>query len=296
MPQVIPKTVSLINFKGGVGKTTLTWCLGDYLSRVEKKRILLFDCDAQMSLTSSIQTQEDTRPGSRFKDWLEKTEQEKTTILDALDKHILNQKKRVSVKDLSIYEINDKYHFVPSAENLYWMSLEGKYSKSIVRSFIDILIGGINNDETRRPYDFVLFDCPPNFTPLSYSILANCDLVIVPVNPDFYAIKGVEILTKVLQLFVKPLRVPNTAVFINKAKTNNQYQLTSATNDIGIRLNKLCNELSRKKAINIKFISQPILERVAIKNSVTGSPIPNEIIRDIQKLWEAISKEFNCGK
>ena len=43
-----PKTIATINFKGGVGKTTVTWCLGDVLSEFSDARVLLFDLDAQM--------------------------------------------------------------------------------------------------------------------------------------------------------------------------------------------------------------------------------------------------------
>jgi cellulose biosynthesis protein BcsQ len=45
-----PKSIATINFKGGVGKTTCTWCLGDLLSTFGKSNVLLFDFDAQMSL------------------------------------------------------------------------------------------------------------------------------------------------------------------------------------------------------------------------------------------------------
>jgi chromosome partitioning protein len=44
------KTVATINFKGGVGKTTITWCLGETISKQPKKKVLMFDLDAQMSL------------------------------------------------------------------------------------------------------------------------------------------------------------------------------------------------------------------------------------------------------
>jgi chromosome partitioning protein len=46
MPDKSPKTIATINFKGGVGKTTVTWCLGDVLSETSKRRVLMFDLDA----------------------------------------------------------------------------------------------------------------------------------------------------------------------------------------------------------------------------------------------------------
>ncbi len=38
-----PKTIATINFKGGVGKTTVTWCLGDVLSSMSNQNVLMFD-------------------------------------------------------------------------------------------------------------------------------------------------------------------------------------------------------------------------------------------------------------
>lgn len=47
MPDQSPRTIATINFKGGVGKTTVTWCLGDVLSSLSNERVLMFDLDAQ---------------------------------------------------------------------------------------------------------------------------------------------------------------------------------------------------------------------------------------------------------
>ncbi len=48
-----PKAIATINFKGGVGKTTVTWCLSDTLSQFSDAKVAMFDLDAQMSLTLS---------------------------------------------------------------------------------------------------------------------------------------------------------------------------------------------------------------------------------------------------
>ena len=54
------KTIATINFKGGVGKTTVTWCLGDVVSSFADTNVLIFDLDAQMSLTQAIALNEGT--------------------------------------------------------------------------------------------------------------------------------------------------------------------------------------------------------------------------------------------
>ena len=67
------KTIATINFKGGVGKTTVTWCLGDVLSQRENSNILLFDLDAQMSLTQAISLESDGNVNGKFNTWQEKS-------------------------------------------------------------------------------------------------------------------------------------------------------------------------------------------------------------------------------
>ena len=55
-----PKTIATINFKGGVGKTTVTWCLADTLATYSNVNVLMFDLDAQMSLTQAVGLNEDS--------------------------------------------------------------------------------------------------------------------------------------------------------------------------------------------------------------------------------------------
>jgi hypothetical protein len=80
-----PKTIATINFKGGVGKTTCTWCLGDLLSTFGQSNVLLFDLDAQMSLTQAITLNEDGSLFPRFQTWAERSYQKKKTIFHAIE-------------------------------------------------------------------------------------------------------------------------------------------------------------------------------------------------------------------
>jgi cellulose biosynthesis protein BcsQ len=63
-------TIATINFKGGVGKTTVTWCLGDVLSTYSSN-VLLFDLDAQMSLTQAIALDAEGNSSGQFASWKE---------------------------------------------------------------------------------------------------------------------------------------------------------------------------------------------------------------------------------
>lgn len=79
------KTIATINFKGGVGKTTCTWALGDIVARSPALSSLVFDLDAQMSLTQSIALNEDGNPFKNFTDWYDRATGKNKTIFNALD-------------------------------------------------------------------------------------------------------------------------------------------------------------------------------------------------------------------
>jgi chromosome partitioning protein len=85
-----------------------------------------------------------------------------------------------------------------------------------MQGFIRDLLGKIAWSKNVPDYRYALFDCPPSFTLLSYAVLSVCDLILIPVNPDFYAVKGVPLILNTLQLRIHPFPIPKIAVFMNK--------------------------------------------------------------------------------
>lgn len=119
-----PKTIATINFKGGVGKTTITWCLGDLISTYGSSPTLLFDLDAQMSLTQAITLNEDGSIYRQFDNWLQRSKERRKTIFDAIEEYTGIKGFNFGVNYDFIYQITDKYHFVPAIEDLYWIELD----------------------------------------------------------------------------------------------------------------------------------------------------------------------------
>jgi chromosome partitioning protein len=288
-----PKTIATINFKGGVGKTTVTWCLGDTLSTFSDSRVLLFDLDAQMSLTQAIALNEDTgRLEERFRKWYEKAVERKRTIFDALDAFT----KPSQVFDFPvgmdfIYQISDRLHFVPSVEDLYWQELE-VFDRDSVKDFIRRLLGKLTNSPKVPQYDYVLFDCPPSFTLLSYSVLACCDLILIPVNPDFFASRGVGLILNSLRMRIEPHPIPRIAVFMNKAKTWANYP-TKEVQFYMREVEGVCKRVAAEQKIRAKFLPAWIRERVGIKRAITGGGVPQEVVPDFQNLWRASVEYLN---
>jgi len=220
------KVVATINFKGGVGKTTITWLMAKYIAEKIGKKVLVFDGDAQMSLTLALSVDESSgRLFEKFGKWYAQHQNANKTILDALEAYRKWAEGEEYYFNFPInrrffYEISHNLFFVPSVTDLYWLELEyQKYKPEIVKGFVKALLGKITNvhNSPIRP-DIVFFDCPPNFTALSYSILSNCSTILIPVNPDVFASTGVQIMIEGLKKRVQPWPDPKLAVFLNKAR------------------------------------------------------------------------------
>jgi cellulose biosynthesis protein BcsQ len=86
MPVERTYIIATVNFKGGVGKTTLTWLLAKIAS--QEDNVLVVDADAQMSLTTAIELAEETGQwvSEDFKKWFEQHKEKKKTLFDAIDK------------------------------------------------------------------------------------------------------------------------------------------------------------------------------------------------------------------
>jgi chromosome partitioning protein len=280
-----PKTIATINFKGGVGKTTITWCLGDVVSSFANTNVLIFDLDAQMSLTQAIALNEDRGTlHPEFQKWYDVAISRKKTIFHALDQFTKPDGKfDFGVGFDFIYQITKNLHFVPSVEDLYWLELE-VFDRDGVKDFVRRLLGKLQASKQLPRYDYVLFDCPPSFTLLSYSVLASCDLILIPVNPDFFASKGTNLILNSLKMRIEPFPLPRIGVFMNKAKPYGGYP-TKESQFYMREVQNVCNIAAKAQKIEAKFFDSWIPERVGIKRAITGGGVPWDLVDPFKSLW-----------
>jgi len=281
-----PKSIATINFKGGVGKTTVTWCLGDLLSTFGKSNVLLFDLDAQMSLTQAITLNEDGSLLQRFEKWADASYKKKKTIFHAIEEYTSPREFKFGINYEFIYKITDKYHFIPSVEDLYWLALD-VLPREKMQTFMRTLLAKTTWSSNVPSYDYALFDCPPSFTLLSYSVLSVCDMILIPINPDFYAAKGVPLILNMLQMQIEPLPVPKIGVFMNKAKPY-AGGMTKESRFYWDSVKDVCDQVTKKSGIKIRCFESPIYDRVKIKRAVTTGGVPAEFVDDFKKLWANI--------
>jgi chromosome partitioning protein len=248
----------------------------------------MFDLDAQMSLTQAVGLNEDS--GSLyagFGAWYDKCVSARRTIFDSIDQYT----KPAAHFDFPvgydfIYQISETLHFVPSVEELYWLELE-MFDRDQMKDFMRRLLGKISHSTKIANYDYVLFDCPPSFTLLSYSVLSCCDLVLIPVNPDFFASRGVSLLLNSLKMRIEPHPTPQIAVFMNKTKT----WANSPTKETAFymrQIGQICSNASKNQGIRATFLDDAwVRERVGIKRAITGGGVPTDLVPDFQRLWNA---------
>ena len=158
------------------------------------------------------------------------------------------------------------------------------FDRDMMKDFVRRLLGKITNTPRIPAYSYVLFDCPPSFTLLSYSVLACCDLLLIPVNPDFFASRGVSLILNSLRLRIEPHPIPKIAVFMNKTKTWGG-QPTRESAFYMREVDRVCNEASRSSGVNARFLKSWVRERVGIKRAITGGGVPAELVSDFENLW-----------
>ena len=169
--------ISVINHKGGAGKTTTTVNIAAGLAKLGKK-VLAIDLDTQMNLTHSL---------------IGDLEEHELNIAEA----ILNEK--VSLKDIVKHTQVENLHIAPSGESM--VDLDLKLHSSPVRR--EFKLKDILKADDIGSYDFILIDNPPHISFTTVNSLISSHYYIVPVSAEYLPLVGIKNLIKTIES-IKP--------------------------------------------------------------------------------------------
>lgn len=200
------KVVSIINYKGGVGKTTLTANLGAYAAS-QGKRVLMIDLDPQTHLTFSFMTPEywgrhyaDTKTLKNYFEPVTKGVYELLPLSELIiplrpgnTLNYENMKLDIISSHLDLITIDMELAGLISAPTAGMLAANNLRVCSYLRKELE----NLKND-----YDLVLLDCPPNFYVMVKNAITASEYYIVPARPDYLSTLGVTELKKKINKYL----------------------------------------------------------------------------------------------
>ena len=168
------KIISVINQKGGVGKTTTIINLAAGLT-MKGKKVLIIDLDPQGNATTGL--------------GLSNTESSELTIYSVLNGH----KKISEVIQTTKFE---NLNLVTSNVDLSGLEVETAGDSRRAFKLKDELAFILN--DSGASYDYILIDCPPSLSLLTIMALVASDELVVPLQTEFFALEGLTQLMKTI--------------------------------------------------------------------------------------------------
>ena len=166
------KVIAIANQKGGVGKTTTAINLAASLAVLEKK-VLIIDADPQANTTSGLNFSPDN-------------DQERTLYEVMVD--------QIDIRNTLIQTEIANLHMIPSHINLVGAEIqlvEAPDRESRIKNALATI---------KDNYDFIIIDCSPSLGLITVNSLAAADSVMIPVQPEFFALEGLGKLLQTIRL------------------------------------------------------------------------------------------------
>jgi chromosome partitioning protein len=174
---VMGRIISIVNQKGGVGKTTTAINLGAYLAEAGKF-VLIVDLDPQANATSGLGI-------------------DHRNLEQGVYQAILGN---VRIREIVQPTAHETLRVAPSTTALAGLNIELVDMDRREYKLYDALL------EIRNDYDYILIDCPPTLGLITLNGIVAADEVLIPVQAEYYALEGLGQLLETVQLVKERLR------------------------------------------------------------------------------------------
>jgi chromosome partitioning protein len=171
------RIISIVNQKGGVGKTTTAINIASFLAFLGKK-VLLIDLDPQANATSGL--------GIPHRELTH-------TIYHAL----IDEKQ---IDEIILGENGDRLHLAPASADLAGAAVELVNHPEREFKLRDAI------QKIKSSYEYILIDCPPSLGLLTINGLVSADELLIPVQAEYYALEGLGQLLETITLIQKHLK------------------------------------------------------------------------------------------
>lgn len=214
----VAQVISTINLKGGVGKTTTTVALADFMAGSMRKKVLVVDLDPQTNATVMLigedrwkEINENEHTIARlFKDALD-PENRRFDFEATLQKGVSNVREAGTIdlipSSLDLIDVQDRLASVPSGQFYSINPIELLWRA--IKSQID-------------DYDFVIVDCPPNLGIITLNGLRISNGYLIPTVPDVLSTYGIPQILRRVELFSNEIveNIDPLGIVVTKFQSN----------------------------------------------------------------------------